>query len=399
MMGHYYKNMNKIESLYEEFLQKRQNQGLKRDLIDITRPNFREIHVNGQNYLNFSSNDYLGLSQHPDLIARAQDWAKKYGAGSAASRLVTGNLDIFTKIEDKIATFKNREAALIMVSGFQANVSILPALFDKESLGQTPLVFSDKLNHASMHLGCKAANILQIRYRHNDMNHLKELLEKHGDNQQSKFILTESVFSMDGDIAPLDEIDTLAKQHNCFVIVDEAHATGVLGERGKGLADKADLVIGTFSKAFGAFGAYVACSKNLKEYLVNKCGGIIYATALPPSVLGSIDAALDLIPNMDSERAHLQNIAQNFRNELSDLGYECGDSKTQIVPLMIGDANEAIDLGNELKSQNIWATAIRPPTVPNNTARLRFAFSSLHTQEDIEKLITILKSTHQKKIT
>ena len=390
--------MHKIETLYEEFLQKRQNQGLKRDLVDITRPNQREICVNGQNYLNFSSNDYLGLSQHPDLIERARDWAKEYGAGSAASRLITGNLDIFTKIEEKIAIFKGREAALIMVSGFQANASILPALFDKEALGQTPLVFSDKLNHASMHLGCKAAGVSQIRYRHNDMEHLKELLEKHGNNQQPKFILTESVFSMDGDIAPLNEINALAKQHNCFVIVDEAHATGVLGKNGKGLADKADLVIGTFSKAFGTFGAYISCSKNIKEYLINKCGGIIYATALPPSVLGSIGAALNLIPNMNNERAHLQNIVQNFRNELSDLGYKCGESKTQIVPLMIGDTNEAISLSDKLKSQGIWATAIRPPTVPNNTARLRFAFSALHTQEDIEQLINILKSTRKKKV-
>ncbi|HPD82212.1 MAG: 8-amino-7-oxononanoate synthase [Alphaproteobacteria bacterium] len=389
--------MDKIESLYADFLHSRKTQGLKRDLVDISRFSPPQINIDGHPYINFSSNDYLGLNSHPALIERAQEWAERYGAGSGASRLVTGNLEIFTKIEDKIAAFKNKEAALVMVSGFQTNASLLPALFDKEALGETPLVFSDKLNHASMHLGCHAAGITQIRYRHNDMAHLKELLEKHSNNAAPKFILTESVFSMDGDIAPLEKIYSLAQQHQCFTIVDEAHATGVLGQNGQGLATKADLVIGTFSKAFGSFGAYVACSKVLKDYLVNKCSGVIYATALPPSVLGSIDAALDLIPDMNKERDYLQNIATYFRQETSNLGFDCGKSKTQIVPLMIGSANHALDLSQILKQNGLWATAIRPPTVPPNTARIRFAFSASHTDQDLEKLLNILKTIPQEK--
>ena len=384
--------MDKIESLYSEFLESREKQSLKRDLVDLTRPSGREIRCGGADYVNFSGNDYLGLSQHPALIERAQQWVEQYGAGSGASRLVTGNLDIFTKIEEKIAAFKDKEAALVMVSGFQTNASVLPALFDKNILGAEPLVFSDKLNHASMHLGCSAAGIQQIRYKHNDASHLKSLLEKYAESDAPKFILLESVFSMDGDIAPLDEIFELARTYNCFTIVDEAHATGVLGKNGQGLATKADLVIGTFSKAFGAFGAYVACSKTLKDYLVNKCGGLIYATALPPATLGSIDAALDIIPSLQKERDELQRTAQYFREEMTNAGFDCGQSKTQIVPIMIGDADKALQLSRTLKENNLWATAIRPPTVPPNTARIRFAFSAAHTQEDLEKLIDVLKS-------
>ena len=389
--------MNKIESLYAEFLGKRKNQSLHRNLVDLTRPSVREISVKGQNFINFSSNDYLGLGRHSMLIERGQEWAEKYGAGSAASRLVTGNLDIFTRIENKVAAFKEKEAALIMVSGFQANASVLPALFDKTILGNEPLVFSDKLNHASIYLGCAAAGIGQIRYRHNDMVHLEELLEKHKDISAPKFILTESVFSMDGDLAPMEEIYILAQKYDCFTIIDEAHATGVLGKNGQGLATKADLVIGTFSKAFGAFGAYIACSKTLKNYLVNKCSGLIYATALPPSVLGSIDAAIDLIPMMDKERAMLQNTAQNFRNEMINIGFDCGTSQTQIVPIMIGSAEETLSLSHQLKENGLWATAIRPPTVPPNSARLRFAFSSSHTENDLDKLISVLKNSMMKK--
>lgn len=383
--------MSKIESLYADFLNNQEKQSLKRELVSLKRPSTREITVNGQDFLNFSSNDYLGLCYHPLLIKRAKEWTTQYGAGSGASRLVTGNLEIFTTLENKIAAFKKKQAALVMVSGFQTNVSVLPALFDKKILGATPFIFSDKLNHASMHVGCNAAGISQIRYRHNDMAHLEELLEKHKDDNAPKFILTESVFSMDGDIAPLEKITALAQKYDCFTIVDEAHATGVLGENGSGLGHEADIVIGTFSKAFGAFGAYVACSQILKDYLVNKCSGLIYATALPPATLGSIDAALDLVPSMNDEREHLQNLAATFRAEIKNIGFNYGESETQIVPLMIGYADDALNFSNQLKQNNIWATAIRPPTIPLHAARIRFAFSAAHTQNDLDFLIEILK--------
>lgn len=384
--------MRQTERAYRDFIQKRREEGLLRSFYDFSPADSRQIAVGGTNYLNFSSNDYLGLRFHPALIERAQEWGGRYGAGSGASRLVTGNLDIFTTIETKLAAFKEKEAALVMVSGFQANASVLPALFDRQVLGAEPLVFADKLNHASMHLGCAAADVKQIRYRHNDMAHLESLLEEHKDSDRPKFILTESVFSMDGDIADLDVLASLTKKYDAFLIVDEAHATGVLGDGGKGLAGKADLVIGTFSKAMGSFGAYVACTQDIKDYLVNKCAGLIYATALPPANLGSIDAAIDLVPAMDRERAHVLKLAADFRTEMKTLGYDTGDSQTQIVPVIIGGAEQSLALSGKLKEAGLWATTIRPPTVPRDTARIRFAFSAAHTAGDLEKLIRAFRN-------
>ncbi len=385
--------MESIERAYSNFITQRQKQNLHRHLMPYARPNARELKINGKTYINFSGNDYLGLNFHPELQARAAQWAQEYGAGSGASRLVTGNLEGFDRIENKIAALKGAEATLLMVSGFQTNASLLPALFDRKALGAEPLVFADKLNHASLNLGCAAAGISHIRFRHNDMDHLQALLEKHSDSHQPKFIVVESVYSMDGDIAPLDALYKLRDQYGCFLICDEAHATGILGPQGKGLADNADLIIGTFSKALGSFGAYIACSSMIKDYLINKCAGIIYATALPPAVLGSIDAALDLVPDMNQERAHVHAKAGKFRTEMTEAGYDCGASETQIVPLMIGNETKALELTEHLKQQGFWTTTIRPPTVPPGTSRIRFSFSAAHTQDDVNALIAALKQS------
>lgn len=383
--------MSIIERAYEDFIRWQRDQGLERVLQDGLVPSARYVELKSDRYLNFSSNDYLALSHHPELAFRAKEWTDHYGAGSGASRLVTGNLDVFKVLEDKVAAFKQKEAALVMVSGYQANASVLPALFDKKVLGKEPLVFSDKLNHASMHTGCNAAGVKQIRYSHNDMDHLHELLQRHVFENTPKFILTESVFSMDGDMAPLEDLYELRDRHNAFLIVDEAHSTGILGEKGRGLADKADLVIGTFSKAMGGFGAYVACNKNVKKYLVNRCSGLIYATALPPAVLGAIDASLDLAPMMDDERDYVAKISQKFRSEMKALEFDTGSSQTQIVPVIIGASDKAMEISKQLRTKNIWATPIRPPTVPANAARIRFAFNAAHTEDDLDYLIESMK--------
>lgn len=381
--------MPEFERAFADFINGRKNTSNFRSLQDVSCADARTITVSGQTYINVSGNDYLGLSMHPALKKAAAAAAESYGAGSGASRLVTGNRDVFTRVEDKLATFKGSEAALIMVSGFQANASVLPAIFDKKILGEEPLVFADKLNHASMHLGCAAAGVSQIRYAHNDMAHLESLLEKHKGSSAPKFILAESVFSMDGDIAPLDEIAALAEQYDCFTVIDEAHATGVLGEHGKGLADKAHMVIGTFSKGLGSFGAYVTCSADMKEYLINKCAGLIYATALPPAVLAAMEAALDIVPGMNEERTHLQLIAKRFREGVQKLGFDTGASQTQIVPVIIGNSGEALALSERIKENGYWAGAIRPPTVPEGSARIRCSFSAAHTDKDIDGLLGI----------
>jgi 8-amino-7-oxononanoate synthase len=287
------------ERRYQAFLEARAREGLRRSLLAVAARDARIIGAAGRSYINFSSNDYLGLRFHEALIGRAIEWAEAYGVGSGASRLVTGNLDLFGPIEAKVARLKGKQAALVMASGFQTNAAVLQALFDRSVLGAEPLVFADRLNHASTHFGCQAAGLRQLRYLHCDAAHLRELLSQYQGDDRPKFILTESVFSMDGDVAPIGEIADLAREHGACLIVDDAHATGILGEGGAGLSGETDIVIGTFSKALGSFGGYVASTETVHDYLINRCSGVIYSTALPPPVLGAIDAALDRVPGMD----------------------------------------------------------------------------------------------------
>ncbi len=348
----------------------------------------------GRRLINFSSNDYLGLSLHPALIARARQWTERWGAGSRASRLVCGTLEAHQEIEAKLARLKGTEAALVFNSGFQANGAVLPALFDRELLKRDPLVFADRLNHASLHHGCRAAGVRQIRFRHNDMNHLESLLKANTATAGLRFILTESVFSMDGDRADMEALASLAARHDAFLYLDEAHATGVLGPRGMGLAGeipgKVDLVMGTFSKALGGFGAYVACSAKLREYLINTCAGFIYSTALPPAVLGAIDAALDLVPGMDADRERLLSSAERVRTAFKRAGIDTAGSSTQIVPALVGAEQTALALSRDLEADGILGIAIRPPTVPAGTSRIRFALTADHGVEDVDRLIATL---------
>jgi 8-amino-7-oxononanoate synthase len=375
------------ERSYGAYLEGRECDGLRRGLVEVEARDPRTIRIGNESYVNFASNDYLALRFHPALINRAEAWAEEHGVGSGASRLVTGNLDLFASTEAKIAALKQKPAALIMASGFQANASVLQALFDRSVLGAEPLVFSDRLNHASIHFGCAASGARETRYRHRDAAHLAALLSQYQEDERAKFILTESVFSMDGDTAPLAEIGRLARQHDAMLIVDDAHAPGILGKGGRGLSGEADLVIGTFSKAFGSFGAYVACSDTLHDYLINRCSGLIYSTALPPHVLGAIDAALDLVPSLEAERAHVASLAERLRQGARAVGFDTGASTTQIVPLIVGSNHVALSLSKTLRDAGYFATAIRPPTVPAGTARLRLALTAAHSEADIEGLL------------
>lgn len=354
------------------------------------RPDGR-IERDGSVLLDFSSNDYLGLTRHPEVKRRAADYLERWGAGSAASRLVTGNLPPYERIEAKIAAMKGADSSLVLASGFQANAGILPALLDIEN---EPVVLADRLNHASLIHGVQASGARQVRYRHNDLNHLEELLIKY--RGRTCFIVTENVFSMDGDRSDVAALKTLADRYDAFLYLDEAHATGVLGPQGGGLAHGLAggncLVMGTFSKGMGSFGAYAACSKDLRDYLINRCTGLIYATALPPATLGAIDAALDLVPGMEAERARLAANAERFRTRLRQIGEDCGNSSTQIVPLIVGDEQPALDIAQSLKERGLLAIAIRPPTVPPGSSRLRFAFTASHEEADIDLLADALAS-------
>ncbi len=343
--------------------------------------------------LNVSANDYLGLSRHPALSVRSAEWGALHGTGAGASRLVSGTSELHLAVEARVARFKGSEAALLFASGWQANASVLPALIKALSGPAPPLVFTDRLNHASLHHGCNAASIRQIRFQHNDLGHLQALLDERAGEPGARCIVTESVFSMDGDRADLAALVAIARASDAFLYVDEAHATGVLGPQGRGLAygvEGVDLVMGTFSKALGSFGAYVAGSRLLCDYLLNACSGFVHTTALPPPVLGAIDAALDLVPVMDAERAHLATQAARLRAALQQLGIDTANSSTQIVPALLGTAERTLAASAALARHGVLGVAIRPPTVPTGASRIRFALSSVHQEAAIDRLIALL---------
>ncbi|CAK0767070.1 putative 8-amino-7-oxononanoate synthase [uncultured Gammaproteobacteria bacterium] len=383
--------MSRFDTQFSAHLESlRACQGLRR-LLPVRATTPGRVLRDGRELLNFSSNDYLGLARHPALIERSRDWAAAWGSGAGASRLVCGTLDIHQAVETKLAQLKGCEAALILTSGWQANAALPPALFNREILGAEPVVFTDRLIHASLHHGCQAAGVRQHRFRHNDLNHLESLLRNRSDQPGCRFIITESVFSMDGDRADLPGLCDLAERYHAFLFVDEAHATGVLGPHGMGLSGevpgRVDLIMGTFSKGLGGFGAYIACSRVLRDYLVNRCSGFVYATALPPAVLGAMDAALDLVPCLDWERAHLATQSERLRRGLRTAGIDTGASSTQIVPAMVGTEDAAVAVSAALEQAGILGIAIRPPTVPPGSSRIRFAVNAVHRAEDIDLLI------------
>lgn len=381
--------MDKLLRQYAHSVAERSRNGRERRLRDMVPLDQAEVCVDQRRMINFASNDYLGLSQHPELKRRAAEFIEKYGVGATASRLMCGNLDIYSTIEEKLACFKGTEAALILPTGFQTNTSVFAALS-----GEQPLIAMDRLSHYSLIAGAQLSGGRFFRFRHNDSSNLEKRLEA-SDFQKYKhcWIVTESVFSMDGDVAPIAEIAKIARRHEAHIYIDEAHATGVFGKGGAGLCGPeygATIVMGTFGKGLGSFGAYVACSRTIKDYLVNFCGGLIYSTGLPPSVLGSIDAALDIVPAMESERQALQERSELLRRRLHKLGFETGPSTTQIIPIIVGEDITACDLAQHLEDHNIIAPAIRPPTVPEGNARIRISLSVLHTKEHIDHLIKVI---------
>lgn len=386
--------MSRLDSLLEAALARIERAGQRRMLRATTPAPGGRVLREGHELIDFSSNDYLGLARHPLLIERSRDWTGRLGTGSGASRLVTGTSEAHLALEARIARFKGTEAALLFASGWQANAAVIPALLAAAPGAAT---FTDRLIHASMHAGLAMAGTRQHRFRHNDLDHLDSLLASKGREAPARFILTESVFSMDGDRADLARLTALADAHDAFLFVDEAHATGVLGPGGAGLSaevpGRIDLVMGTFSKALGGFGAYVAGSRVLIDYLVNSASGFIFTTAPPPAVLGAIDAALDLVPGMDAERAHLAALGNRLRTGLARLGIDYGASSTQIVPAVIGPEDAALALSARLEAAGFLVSAIRPPTVPPGTSRLRIALHASHAEADVDALLAAIEAS------
>lgn len=382
--------MSAIAPFLERALAKREDAGLRRHLRPAALEPAGRMTRDGRAIIDFASNDYLGLARHPLLIERAREWAALHGAGAGASRLVTGTHPAHLAVEAKIAAFKGTEAALLFASGWQANAAVIPALV---AAMPEVAVFTDRLNHASMHAGCQAAGVRQARFAHNDLDALDALLARHAD-APARLIVTESVFSMDGDRADLARLAEIARARDAVLYVDEAHATGVLGPQGAGLSAElpgaVDVVMGTFSKALGGFGAYVAGSRLLIDYLLNASGGFVYSTAPPPAVLGAIDAALDLVPGMEAERAHLAALAQRLRDGLAEAGFDTAGSSTQIVPAIVGEAEATLALAARLDAAGFAVGAIRPPTVPAGTSRLRLACRATQGEGDIDALLAAI---------
>jgi 8-amino-7-oxononanoate synthase len=344
----------------------------------------------GRVLIDVSSNDYLGLALHPLVRTRAADYAQRLGGSAPASRLVTGTLPEHLLAEERLAAFKRADAALLFASGYQANASVLPALID---LMAGPVkVFADRLNHASLHAGLAQAGVRQIRFRHNDLDHLERQLQAVDNQGRTRLIVTESVFSMDGDRADLQGLLDLASRYDCILYLDEAHATGVLGPRGSGLAATLPkgapvIVMGTLGKALGGFGAYVAGPRTLIDALVQRCGGFIYSTAPPPAVLGALDAALDLAPGMDAERERLLSAAGRVRAAAEARGFATFGSTTQIAPIGLGAETRALNAMQVMEEAGFLAVAIRPPTVAEGASRLRISLSAAHDAAAIDALI------------
>jgi len=375
-------------------LEELQRKGSYRTLPDTGERSGKYISIEGQPLLNLSSNDYLGLGE--DRFLR-EEFAAAYSKGiylmtSSSSRLLTGNHPLYAQLEQEIARLYGRDAALVLNSGYHANTGILPAL-----AGRHDLILSDRFNHASIIDGTSISGAAYRRYRHNDTAHLEELLSEAAGKYRQVFIVTESVFSMDGDLADLKKLVELKKTFGAVLIVDEAHGAGVLGIRGLGLCEPTgttadiDIIVGTFGKAFASMGAYAVMDSVLQEYLVNTMRPFIFTTALPPAVLAWSLLSLRRQSSMRSERAHLLQIASRLRSNLAAEGFEV-PGESHIVPVITGSNQQALMLAGKLREAGVLGMAVRPPSVPENRARIRLSLRSNLQWDDIEYIPELIRS-------
>ncbi|MBI4685232.1 MAG: 8-amino-7-oxononanoate synthase [Nitrospirae bacterium] len=383
--------------MFSESIKFLKENSLFRAINDRSSPQGARIIIGGREYLNFSSNDYLGLAGHPYVMESAQKAIERFGFSSGASRLLCGGSVLHKELEEKTAEFKGTESALIFNSGYSANTGIIPAIADEGNV-----IFSDELNHASIVDGCRLSRAKKIIYRHKDARHLSELIDK--ETAKRKIIITDSVFSMDGDIAPLKDIHELCSSLNSklltpnFILlyIDDAHGTGVLGNGKGALAhfgikpESWIIQMGTFSKALGSFGAFAAGSKDSIEWILNTARSFIFSTALPSCAAAASIAALEVIEREPELLNKLWSNREQAVHEITKLGYDIMGSETPIIPVRTGTVERALQISQHLMENGIFAPAIRPPTVKK--PRIRVAVTSAHTAEDIEKLVKALGS-------
>ena len=405
-------------SALQSELNERATLGLLRQRYLLQSPQKPHIIVDGKSYLSFCSNDYLGLANHPQLIAALQQGAQQHGVGAGAAHLVSGHHTTHHQLENELAAFAGKPAALLFSTGYMANLGVVQAL-----VGRGDTVFADKFNHASLNDAMQLSRATVKRYRHHDMTQLAQLLEQARSGR--KLVITDAVFSMDGDLAPLPELLALCEQHDAWLLVDDAHGFGVLGAQGRGSLfhfksppppfDKGGVVpekipdsplckrgaggdlnypriiyMATLGKAAGVFGAFVAAEQVVIDTLINHARSYIYTTAMPPALASALLESLRLIATGDELRGHLQRLIAQLRSGLQSLPWSLMPSATAIQPLLIGGNQAALDLSEGLRERGIWVAAIRPPTVPQGTARLRITLSAAHSAADVTRLIETL---------
>jgi 8-amino-7-oxononanoate synthase len=370
-------------------LQQRHELHRYRQRLEQQAPSGREAVVNGQRLLNFCGNDYLGLANHPDVVAAFCAAAQQFGVGSGASHLVCGHSHFHHQLELALADFCGQPRALLFSTGYMANLAVIQTL-----CGKGDAVFEDRLNHASLIDGGLTSGARFRRYRHADADSLATLLAQSDDHR--KLVVTDGVFSMDGDVAPLAALAAVCEQHQAWLMVDDAHGFGVLGEQGagcvaqQGMQARVPVVVGTLGKAFGTFGAFVAGSEELIETLIQFARPYIYTTALPPAVAAATLASLKIVRGDQSRRQKLTALIARFRAGAAQKGYQLMPSTTPIQPLLVGTDQQALQLSERLRQQGFLISAIRPPTVPEGTARLRVTLSAAHEENDIDRLINAL---------
>ena len=375
-------------------LDERATLGLLRSRRTLSSPQSPHIIVDGKPYLAFCSNDYLGLANHPQLIAALQQGAQQWGVGAGAAHLVNGHFDPHHQLEQQLAAFVGKPAALLFSTGYMANLGAVQALVAK---GDT--VFADKLNHASLNDAMLLSRAEVKRYRHGDVAQLAGLLAQTGSGR--KLVITDAVFSMDGDIAPLRELLALCEQYDAWLYADDAHGFGVLGEQGRGsmahfgIASERIIYMATLGKAAGVSGAFIAAEQVVIDTLINHAHSYVYTTATPPALSVALSQSLQLIAQGAGLRTDLQKLITRLRNGLSDMPWRLMPSDTAIQPLLIGDNRQALKLSEGLRARGIWVAAIRPPTVPQGTARLRITLSAAHSAADVDQLIGALHELAQ----
>lgn len=383
--------------VFEDKVAALKKDGVYRDLPVNSGACTNVINLNGKRVINLSSNNYLGLATNKQILDKANQAAAKYGTGAGSVRTIVGNTDLLEELEEVLAKFKQEEAVTVFQSGLNCNIGTIQAITEKGDL-----IISDELNHASIIDGVRLSKADKAVYRHNDMLHLEEILASKRDSYNTVLIITDGVFSMDGDIADLKTIVSLAKKYNALTYVDDAHGSGVLGRNGRGTVDhlglhgEVDFIVGTLSKAVGSIGGYVTSKKIVKEWLLHRCRPILFSTALPPASIASSIEAINILMQTDEYTNRLWSNAKYFKNKMKDLGFDLGHSQTPITPVMVGDEALTMKFSKMLQVEGVFVSAIVFPTVPVSKGRLRVMISAAHSIDDLDYAIMKFESVAKK---